>query len=116
MPSLGMNGPYNLTEAIIDLNVGIGPGNYGLGHVGEDGIFIVRYVGRSDTDLNSRLKDWVGKYKQFKYSQTSSREEAFKKECKNFHDFDGVSGLDNDIHPDRPDGRNLECPVCRIFD
>jgi len=24
--------------------------------------------------------------------------------------------LDNDIHPDRPDNSNWECPVCDIFD
>ena len=37
---------------------------------------------------------------------------AFEKECRNFHDFGGVEKLDNDIHPDRPDGAAWKCPVC----
>lgn len=40
-----------------------------------------------------------------------------KKECKNYHDFGGdIGSLDNDIHPDRPEGKEYECPICDIFD
>jgi len=75
----------------------------------------VRYVGRSDTDVNSRLRSWVGKdsrYKQFKYSYATSSKEAFEKECKNYHDFGGSESLDNKDHPQRPEGTNWKCPVC----
>jgi len=114
MASLDMNGPYPLTDNEIDRRVTrTSPGNYGLGYTKDDGTFIVEYVGRSDDDVNSRLHDWTGKkYKQFKYSYANSPKEAFEKECRNYHDFGSSEKLDNDIHPDRPNGTNWKCPVC----
>lgn len=114
MASLDMNGPYSLTVNEIDRRVTrTSPGNYGLGNTKDDGTFIIQYVGRSDNDVNSRLHDWTGKkYKQFKYSSANSPKEAFEKECRNYHDFGGSEKLDNDIHPDRPNGTNWKCPVC----
>ena len=54
MASLGMNGPYDLTNDQIDKQVTkTSPGNYALGY-SEDKTFFVKYVGRSDTDLNGR--------------------------------------------------------------
>jgi len=114
MASLEMKGPHPLTDSEIDRQVTrTSPGNYGLGYTKDDGTYIVQYVGRSDNDVNSRLHDWTGKkYKQFKYSYASSAKEAFEKECHNYHDFGGSEKLDNDVHPDRPSGTNLKCPVC----
>lgn len=49
--------------------------------------------------------------------RTKNSKEAFEKECKNYHDFGGdIGSLDNDIHPDRPEGKEYECPICDIFD
>lgn len=103
MASLNMSGPHLLTKGEIDRVVTkTTAGNYALGYMKEDKKFIVKYVGRSDFDLNDRLKDWVGDYKQFKYSFASSADEAYKKELKNFNDFGGVEKLDNDITPAKP--------------
>lgn len=114
MATLNMQGPYDLTQAGVNSAVTqTSTGNYGLGYLNSDNTFIVQYVGRSDNDVNGRLKDWVGtKYKKFKYSFASSTKAAFEKECQNYHDFGGSEKLDNDVHPARPDGTNWKCPVC----
>lgn len=119
MAKLGLEGPWDLTDETVDEMVTeTKPGNYALGFVNDNGTFIVRYVGRSDDDLNVRLHDWTNKprYPQFKASYASSPKAAFEKECQNYHDFGGVEKLDNEIHPDRPEGTEWECPVCDIFD
>ena len=116
MPSLNMKGPYDLTNEEIDKQVTTtSPGNYALGRV-VDGTFYISYVGRSDTNLNSRLKEWVNNYEKFKFSYATSPKAAFEKECRNYHDFGGAEKLDNKNHPQRPDDTNWRCPVCNIFD
>jgi hypothetical protein len=117
MASLGMDGPYKLSQGEIERNVTkISPGNYALGHI-SDSTFIVNYVGRSDDDVRERLKDWLGsKYSDFKFSYATSPKAAFEKECRNYHDFGGSEKLDNDKHPQRPSGSGWKCPVCSIFD
>lgn len=64
MLSTGLKGYYPLTANKIDEVVTkISSGAYALGTRKGDK-FIVKYVGRSDTDLNNRLKDHAdaGKY------------------------------------------------------
>jgi hypothetical protein len=119
MVSLDIQGPYSLSTAEIDkLVTKTSAGNYALGSVNTEGAFIVRYVGRSDTNLNTRLKQQAdtGKHPKFKYSYASSSKAAFEKECKNFHDFGGTEKLENDIHPDRPAYIDGKCPYCKNFD
>ena len=83
-------------------------GNYALGYLREGG-FIPKYIGRSDNDLNSRLKDHLTEsYKRFKFMYQSSARNAFYKECENYHDF--KKQLNNKIHPARPVGTNWKCP------
>ena len=120
MASLQMNGVYELTTEKIDEVINRkSAGNYALGENKPDG-FYVSYVGRSDTDVNERLKKWVreksDKYKHFKFSYASSPKAAFEKECKNYHEFCENESSDNDIHPQRPDNTNWECPNCDVFD
>lgn len=115
MVSLGMEGPYNLDTETIEANVTrTSPGNYALGRKGEEGKFLVGYVGRSDSDVGDRLKSWVGETKKplFKFSYATSPKAAFEKECENYHDFNPP---DNDVHPDRPDDSDWCCPRCDIF-
>jgi hypothetical protein len=112
MASTGLIGPRPLTEKDIDAIVkGVGPGAYALGRdLGTK--FVVDYVGRSDEDLNARLKQWVGsKYTHFKYGFWNTSQEAFWKECRLFHDFGGTERLDNKVHPARPKGTSWTCPV-----
>ncbi len=120
MTSLDMYGPFEYNQKIINEIIPNNIiGNYALGHL--DGIsFVVEYVGRSDNDLLSRISHSLGKYTHFKFSPANSPLETYQKECLNWHDFGGENGyLDNDIHPDRPDGVKLAfCPICakRIID
>lgn len=115
MATLEMNGPFDLTPRSVNQEIpAAARGNYALGRM--NGLkFIVMYVGRSDTCLNTRLKHWEGEYPKFKYSIASSAREAFEKECRNYHDFGETSILDNEVHPDRHDGHTWRCPVCKIF-
>ena len=116
MAKLNMTGTFILSNEEIDKRVTkTSAGNYALGRV-ENNTFYVKYVGRSDNDLNKRLKDWVGSYESFKFSYASSPKSAFEKECENYHDFGENKSLDNKAHPDRPDNANWSCPNCDIFD
>jgi hypothetical protein len=111
-----MKGPYQLDRRTVDGEVTrTSPGNYALGRRADSGKLKVRYVGRADSDLNARLRSWVGKTKHplFKYSYASSAKPAFEKECENYHDFDPPG---NEVHPDRPDGSKWNCPRCDVFD
>lgn len=112
MNSLNMSGPFELMNKNINYIIKArSPGNYALGRI-EEKAFIVSYVGRSDTDLNSRIKDWVGDYPYFKWSYASSEKEAWDKECKNYHDFGENQMLDNINHPAKPDGKDWKCETC----
>lgn len=114
MASLGMEGPYKLDEDTIDDKVTrTSPGNYALGKKDDQDTFLVGYVGRSDSDVNARLKSWVGNTRRplFKFSYATSAEAAFEKECNNYHDFDSPG---NDSHPSRPAGTDWKCPRCSI--
>jgi len=103
-------------------------GNYALGHLNERDAFVVCYVGRADENLNTRLKAHVGEkrkagktpeyYPLFKFRYASSPKDAFETECRNYHDFGGSKDLDNENHPDRPDGTDWKCPVpdCTILE
>ena len=112
MASLGMKGPYKLDKDTIDKKATHTlAGNYALGRNNKKGTFLIGYVGRSDDDVNDRLKKWIGKTKRplFKFSYASSVKEAFEKECNNYHDF---KPPDNTSHPARPEGKYWKCPKC----
>lgn len=75
----------------------------------------VQYIGRSDTDLNARLKQhfWAEdeSYRWFVFRHLDTESQAFEEECFLYHDFGGSKKLDNDIHPRIPDGKSYSCPV-----
>jgi hypothetical protein len=111
MPNSGLHGPHSLTAAGVSSNVsGIGPGAYALGNTNEKGVFVISYVGRSDTDLAARLQQHIAlPYLHFKYGFFPSAAAAFKKECELYHDFDPP---DNKAHPAKPQNSLLACPRC----
>lgn len=110
--SLGMEGPYPLNEEEINKRIKKDKiGNYAYGHMDESDSFIVEYIGRSDTCLNTRIRHGINKYDMFKFSYAESVKEAFEKECINYHDFGGNEKLSNTIHPARPEGYDYDCPV-----
>jgi hypothetical protein len=90
MASSGLKGSFALTDEKIDEEVTkTSPGAYALGYTSDE-TFHIKYVGRSDSDVNDRLHDWAGKYKRFKYDYFGSAKAAFEKECNLYHDFDPV--------------------------
>lgn len=112
MAKLNMKDSYSLDDDTIDKEVAEKSiGNYALGYKNSKNVFIVKYVGRSDTDVNRRLKEWVddSEHPLFKFSYAKSVKEAYEKECRNYHDF---SPSENDMHPAKPKDKDWECPVC----
>jgi len=62
---LEMSGSYPLTEKGVDaMGLQKSAGNYALGYL-DDGRFEVFYVGRSDSDVKQRLRDWIGRPSRF---------------------------------------------------
>ena len=73
----------------------------------------VRYVGRSEVNLASRLKSHAreGRYKAFRYSVTSTKKQAFLEECMLYHGhIDSGNILVNKEHPKIPDDKDWKCP------
>lgn len=114
MASLEMQGAYDLTNVKIDeLISNSRVGNYALGIINQKtNKFVVKYVGRSETDLNARLKQHVGRHPKFKFSFATSPQEAYEKVCRNFDDFGGIKKLGNNIHPAPPAETEWKCPYC----
>jgi len=115
MPSLKMEGPYPLDMPTIDEKVSkLSPGNYALGRKNDNGTFLISYIARADTDLNSELKAWIEKTDKplFKFRYALSARDAFGIECENYHDF--VRDKKGD-HPRRPEGTNWKCPRCNFY-
>jgi hypothetical protein len=112
---IGLSGPYSLTSVGVSNSVTVkSPGAYALGKLGEDGIFYIDYVGRSDDDVAARLQQHVTEYyPQFMFGYFPSAKAAFDKECQLYHDFTPPK---NKVHPARTKGANWSCPVCTIFD
>jgi hypothetical protein len=115
MPSLSMEGPYRFNIKTINEKVTrVSPGNYVLGRRNEHGTFLFSYIGRANTDLNSKLKSRAAKMDKpfFKFRYSDSAQEAFRIECENYHDYvkDGKNK-----HPKRPADTDWKCPRCKIF-
>ena len=110
MAETGLKGPYVLGKPEIDEAVGQqSPGAYALDQSHDSGPFRITYVGRSDTDVNARLQEHVGKYKRFKFEYYATAEEAYKKECELYHDFNPPARI---AHPARTDKTKWTCPRC----
>lgn len=122
MASLGMGISHPLiAEKIDEVVLPERIGNYAYGYLNNLGRFVVRYVGRSDSDLCERLKHGIAdmemdpsrRYECFKFSYAESAREAYEKECHNYHDFGGDQGLlCNEIHPAKPEDYDGFCPIC----
>ena len=110
--SIGMKSSYVLTEKSVDYEITkISAGNFALGCESKSGLFVVEDYGRSDTDLNAEIKNWIHRYKRFKFFYASSPKSAFVKECKNYHAFD-KNIINNKTHPEKPENADYDCPYC----
>ncbi len=101
-----LSGPYpiNQLDSYITRS---SPGVYILSKDGKTSA----YVGRSDTDLPSRIKQSAKEgfaYTYFWFEYVASPQEAYFKECEYFHRYNHP---DNINHPAAPFGTNWKCPV-----
>jgi hypothetical protein len=115
-PSSGLRGSFPLNEQTINEEVIIpsSAGVYSLGRLREK-TFLIQHIGRSDTDVQARLKEYIGKYDRFKFAYADSSEAAFIKECQLYHAFGGKIPH-NENHPERSQGATWSCPRCAIFE
>jgi hypothetical protein len=115
MRGSGLKGSFPLSRTQVDAHVSVvSPGIFALGHRSADGSkFTIARVGRSDADVNRRLRDYIGQYSHFKFGYSPSSAEAFEKECALYHQ---LNPRDNKAHPPRPAGTIWRCPKCEIFD
>lgn len=90
-------------------------GNYRLAKaLSPDGYLYVSYVGRSDSDVATRIADHLGEgYRYFRFCYQPSRRAAYEQECRDYHKYGGDKGiLDNEIHPASPAFMSYKCPYC----
>ncbi len=112
MAETGLNGPFPMSKTDIDAMVTEqSPGVYALDQSHDSGPFHITYVGRSDTDVNASLQERVRKYKRFKFEYFPTGEEAYRKECELYHDFNPPARI---AHPARPMGTKWTCPRCKL--
>jgi hypothetical protein len=113
MAETGLRGPFALTTEEVNKEVAnTSPGTYALDQGHDSGGFHISYVGRSDTNVNERLLEHVGKYKRFKFEYYGTPREAFDKECGLYHDFNPPAKIQ---HPTRPNGSGWKCLHCKIW-
>ena len=101
-----MDGPFS-TE---DISEYVDSGYVGVYILSRDGRN-VDYVGRSDSDIQGRLRQSISEgvgYTAFWFCYESSAMQAYKRECYLFHKY---RPPDNTVHPAVPKGVNWRCPV-----
>jgi hypothetical protein len=128
MPSLKMGKGYPLNRDTVLAKTSKTIGNYAFGDYilnkkTKKQVFIVKYVGRSDNNLQSEIIqqgiknkiDNLGNpiYSHFKFhSIASSPKSAFIHECEHFHAHGGSQELHNKILPARPSGYSKDMLPC----
>lgn len=91
-------------------------GVYALGDV-EDGMFSIKYVGRSDCSLRRRLltHNLLYEYSYFIFATVDTVKACFELESRWWHDCKIARlTLINRIHPDAPSGQRTKCPYCEF--
>lgn len=112
--AIQLSGPFAFNPSTVDAVVNkTSPGVYLLGYT-SGSTFWVERVGRSDSDLNARLKsaEYAGKYIQFKALYYPTADAAYHAECELWHLY---GRNNNPNHPARPTGKNHKCNHCNIF-
>lgn len=111
---------YPLNEESIEENVddGIQPANYRIGRLDDQGYEVI-YVGRVDIRQDRGLKDRMLEHLNelegdcyFEWNVARGVLDAYRRECMDYHCWGTVGNLDNQIHPAKPTGHHIICPVC----
>jgi hypothetical protein len=104
-----LRGPFPLSHEIVASEIAGRFGVFALGYTSADGRFCTTAIGRADGDLPVRLMRHIGREREFKYASLTSVIDAFDAECRLFH---SLALLKTRVHPARPAGMSLSCPVC----
>lgn len=102
-----MNGPFEIN----DVSLHVEQSSIGVYILSRDAQ-TAHYVGRSDSDLRSRIPQSTGEgygYKYFWFECASSAMRAYHMECRLYHRH--IRTIDNKNHPAVPVGTNWRCPV-----
>lgn len=107
-----MAGPFSLTRTAVKRHAW--PDWKGVYKLTKSRNGPVRYVGRSDNDVQARLLDHVrdGEYRYFTVEHKDSTKEAWLREAHLYHYH--RDDLDNKRHPAPPEG--MSCPKCTRYD
>ena len=109
MATSGLRGSFPLTAESIDKEVKpISGGVYALGNLNGDK-FQTLFIGRSDGNLNKKLKGHVGQFTRFKFEHYDDAKTAFDKECELYHFLKPRANKD---HPHPPPTQKWKCPDC----
>ncbi len=106
-------GPFAFNDKTIDATITVtSPGVYMLGYTGTNATLYVERVGRSDVNLNARLKsdEYRGRFREFKAAYCPDATTAFHHECTLWHAYGGTL---NPNHPATPANQFLlVCVLC----
>ena len=113
-----VTGPHPFTETGIDDHTRATPGAYILTRY-QDDEYIAKYAGRSDDDVNGRLKEHLPdrekdacirkeKPTHSYVTHTSTAQAAYEQECRDYHEY---SPTCNKVHPKKTYSW-WSCPVC----
>lgn len=110
MSVIRMDGPFRLMVDEVRAALGMQlSGVYALGAMRGDGLFAVSSVGGSYSALDVDLCNRIGTAPSFKFSAISDPDVIFLRHCELFHTFQANGCV---MHPERPRGSKLKCPVC----
>ena len=100
-----MKGPFTLRNLLDAVEAG-STGAYVLSRGGR----YAHYVGRSDSDLRSRIAASAreGQYTHFWFNYESPPMKCYHRECQWWHKYNPP---DNSVHPAVPAGTFWRCPV-----
>src|SRR5512138_2619766 len=103
-------GPFELSVNSVDRELGqtISAGVVVFGLVDPQGEWKVQKIDRSDVHIRARLWANIADFSHFSYCLCASPDEAYVLHCELFHKWKPSYGQ----HPRRPEGTNLQCPVC----
>ena len=104
-----LRGPFPLTPEALAARIAAQFAAFALGYTSGDGRFCTTVVGRANGNLRERLARHLGTEREFRYLPLTSDADAFDVECRLFH---SLAPLKTRLHPARPPGTSLTCPVC----
>ena len=72
----------------------------------------INYVGRSDLNLRDEIAHFLDKgYTHFQWVKLPWIKETYEMQCRLYHHAGGAAKLDNEDHPEPPQGKSWLCQM-----